>query len=168
MQPRFGIRTKLLLSILAILLVSYSTLLYSTMKTLSASLRTEIDKSLEANLRFARSQYLDRSDIVRYSLMQSSLSGAMRRQILSRDLPALAERVQRWHSVLPFLEMMVVLDADQRVVARLNGPADGERLDLPGMVDSISNDRSKYSSASLPFWKTRSPAPGKEPVAISL
>ena len=151
MQPRFGIRTKLLLSILAILLVSYSTLLYSTMNTLSASLRTEIDKNLEANLKFARSQYLDRSDIIRYSLMQTSLSHAMRRQIISRDLPALVTRVQRWHSVLPFLEMMVVLDADQRVLAQLNGPGDGQRLGLTGVVDqALSGGKVMVSTEIVP------------------
>jgi len=135
MQPRFGIRTKLLLSILAILLVSYSTLLYSTTKTLTASLRKEIDKDLEANLKFARSKYLDRADIVKYSMAQSILSRKMQQQLLQRDGVGLAERVQRWHSVLPFLEFMVVLDTDQMILAQLNGPASGERLGLSGVVD---------------------------------
>ena len=149
MRPRFGIRTKLLLSILAILLVSYSTLLYSTMTTLSASLRTEIDKSLEANLKFARSQYLDRADIVSYSLMQSSLSGKMRQQLRNRDLAGLSERVERWHSVLPFLKMMVVLDPQQRVLARLNGPAGGEPLGLTGVVDQALASRKVVVSTEI-------------------
>ena len=88
MQPRFGIRTKLLLSILAILLVSYSTLLYSTMNTLSASLRSEMDKNLEANLKFARSQYFDRSDIVRAFLEGVTYEIRWNLDILaSTDLP---------------------------------------------------------------------------------
>jgi two-component system, OmpR family, sensor histidine kinase VicK len=151
MQPRFGIRTKLLLSILAILLVSYSTLLYSTTKTLTASLRAEIDKDLEANLKFARSQYLDRADIVRYSMAQSTLSHRLQRQVLQRDSAGLAERVQRWHSVLPFLELMVVLDTDQRILARLNGPASGERLGLSGVVDqAISSGKVIVSTEIVP------------------
>jgi two-component system, OmpR family, sensor histidine kinase VicK len=147
MQPRFGIRTKLLLSILAILLVSYSTLLYSTTKTLTASLRTEIDKDLEANLKFARSQYLDRADIVRYSMAQSTLSRKMKEELLARDAAGLAERVQRWHSVLPFLELMVVLDPDQRIMARMNGADSGERLGLSGVVDqAISSGKVMVST----------------------
>ena len=149
MQPRFGIRTKLLLSILAILLVSYSTLLYSTMTTLSASLRTEIDKNLEANLRFARSQYSDRSDIVKFTLKQSSLSDTLQKQLLQRDGVGLAKRVQRWHSVLPFLEMMVVLDADQRIIARLNGPAGGDRLELPGVLDQATSSGTAVVSTEI-------------------
>jgi len=149
MHPRFGIRTKLLLSILAILLVSYSTLLYSTMNTLSASLRGEMDKNLEANLRFARSQYSDRSDIVRYSLSQSSHSRTMHEQLRRRDLAGLSERVQRWHSLLPFLEMMVVLDPEQRIVARLDGPAGGERLELAGVVDQALSGRKVMVSTEI-------------------
>ena len=135
MEPRFGIRTRLLLSILVILLVSYSALLYSTTKTLSASLRTELDKDLEANLRFARSQYFQRSDIVKYSLLQSSVSRTMQEKLRQRDTAWLTNRMERWHNVLPFLSMMVVVDPDRRVLARLNGEGSGERLDLPGVVD---------------------------------
>jgi PAS domain S-box-containing protein len=151
MQPRFGIRTKLLLSILVILLVSYSTLLYSTMKTLSASLRTEIDKNLETTLKFARSQYFDRPDIVKYSLMQSAVSHTVQKRISDRDRAWLADRVQRWHAVLPFLEMMVVLDADKRVLARLDGPGNGEPLELAGVVDqALAGKRASVSTEIIP------------------
>jgi len=149
MHPRFGIRAKLLLSILAILLVSYSTLLYSTMKNLSASLRAEMDKNLEANLRFARSQYFDRADIVKYSLSQSSQSRSMHQQLRHRDVAGLRERIERWHTLLPFLEMMVVLDTDQKVLARLNGPAGGERLELPGVVDQALSGRKVMVSTEI-------------------
>ena len=150
MQPRFGIRTKLLLSILAILLVSYSTLLYSTMNTLSASLRSEIDKNLDANLRFARSQYFDRADVVKYTLTQSSLSTGMRKRLARRDGAWLARRVERWHSVLPFLEMMVVLDADQRILAGLNGASGGERLALPAVQQALSGGKVVVSTEIVP------------------
>jgi two-component system, OmpR family, sensor histidine kinase VicK len=135
MQPRFGIRTKLLLSILAILLVSYSTLLYSTMKTLSASLRTEIERNLDSNLKFARSQYFDRAEIVKYSLMQSTVSQAVHQQMRDKNRPWLSDRLQRWHAVLPFLELMVVLDREKHVLARLNGRSDVDKLELPAVVD---------------------------------
>jgi two-component system, OmpR family, sensor histidine kinase VicK len=151
MQPRFGIRTKLLLSILAILLVSYSTLLYSTMKTLSASLRTEIDRSLEVNLKFARNEYLNRADVVRYSLMQSLVSSSVQRRLQEGDRAWLRKRLQRWHDVLPFLEFMVVLDKDKRVLARLNGPANGERLNLPGVVEqALAGKKVSISTEIIP------------------
>jgi two-component system, OmpR family, sensor histidine kinase VicK len=149
MQPRFGIRTKLLLSILAILLVSYSTLLYSTMKTLSASLRTEIDANLDANLKFARSQYFDQSDVVKYSLMQSAVSETVQRRLRDRDAAWLSQRLQRWHSVLSFLELMVVVDSDRRILARLHGPGTGELLDLRGVVDQAMGGKKVVVSTEI-------------------
>lgn len=162
MQPRFGIRTKLLLSILAILLISYSILLYSTMKTLSASVRSEIDKSLEANLKFARSQYFDRSDIVKYALLQSASSPGLHQRMRQQDGAWLADRLERWHSVLPFVEMMVVLDADKRVLARLNSTERGDRLELPNLVDqALSSGKTVVSTEILsPQLLCRSGASG--------
>jgi len=151
MHPRFGIRTKLLLSILVILLLSYSTLLYSTMKTLNASLRTEIDRSLEANLRFARSQYLDGAEIVQYSLGQATLSRSLHRILRARDSGLVRHRLERWHGLLPFVDLMVVVDRDKRVLGRLNGPAAGERLDLPAAVDqAIAARKPVVSTETVP------------------
>jgi two-component system, OmpR family, sensor histidine kinase VicK len=149
MQPRFGIRLKLLLSILAILLVSYSTLLYSTMKTLSASLRTEIDRNLESNLKFARSQYFDSADVVKYSLMQSSVSESVQRRIRERNREWLSSRLHRWQSVLPFLELMVVVDRNKTMLAHLNGAAKGGRLDLPVVEQAMAGRKVVVSTEIL-------------------
>jgi len=149
MQPRFGIRTKLLLSILAILLVSYSTLLYSTMKTLSASLRTEIERNLDTDLKFARNQYIDVTSLVRYSLMQPANSPSVQERMRDGDRVWLTQRLERWHGVLPYLELMVVLDKDKRVLARLDGRPGGERLDLPGVVDQALGSRKTVVSTEI-------------------
>ena len=135
MQPRFGIRTKLLLSILVILLISYSTLLYSTMNTLSASLRAEVDRNLETNLSFARNQYQDRAKVVKYSLLQPATSNMVRSRFLAGDRAWLNERLKGVHQVLPYLELLVLLDNKKMVIAGLDGSPSGEKLDLPGAVD---------------------------------
>jgi two-component system, OmpR family, sensor histidine kinase VicK len=149
MQPRFGIRSKLLLSILAILLVSYSTLMYSTMHTLNVSLRTEIERNLEANLKFARSQYFDNAEIVKHTLMQSAGAPTVLERMRARDGAWLTERLERWHRGLPFAQLMVVLDADKRVIARLNGAADGRPLALPGVVDQALAGRRVMVSTEI-------------------
>ena len=135
MQIRFGIRTKLLLSILAILLISYSTLLYSTMKTMSASLRTEIDRNLETNLTYARHQYLERSNIVKYSLLQPATSPVVHSRMRQRDHVWLGDRLKDLHRVLPYLDLLVVLDRQKKVIGQMKGASLGEVLDLPAVVD---------------------------------
>ena len=56
MLPRFGIRSKLFLSILLILLLSYSTLIYTTVISLYATLEEDIGKELATNLKYIQSQ----------------------------------------------------------------------------------------------------------------
>lgn len=121
MQPRFGIRTKLLLSILAILVLSYSTLIYSTMTTVSAVSRTEIEKNLEANLKYARAVYQDRSDLVRYALSQSLQSDQLQRHLVAGDRPWLEAHLRSWQAGLPFLEVMVLFDRNRNVIAGPEG-----------------------------------------------
>jgi two-component system, OmpR family, sensor histidine kinase VicK len=149
MQLRFGISTKLLLSILAILLISYSTLLYSTTSTLSASLRAECERNLESNLKIARSQYFDTANVVKYSLLQSTVSTQVQRRLRERDTGWLQDRLRRWHAVLPFLELMVVVDRDKHMLARLNGPADEEPFDLPGVVDQAMAGKRIVTSTEI-------------------
>ncbi|TGU74667.1 HAMP domain-containing protein [Geomonas terrae] len=135
MQPRFGIRSKLLLSILAILLISYSTLIYSTMTTMSASLRSEIDRNLETYLTYARSQLSDRAKIVKYSLLQPATSRTVHEHMKDRDRAWLTDRLRGVHKVLPYLEFLVLLDADKRVIASLKDDQPDERLEVPGVVE---------------------------------
>lgn len=150
MHLRFGIKTKLLLSILAILLISYSTLLYSTMKTMSGSLRSEIDRNLDTYLTYARSQYLQKATVVKHSLLQPATSPVVHAQMRQRDHLWLTRRFQSLHSVLPFLELLVLIDADRKVLAG-EGAVYDEVLDLPAVLDqAIAGKRVVVSTEIVP------------------
>ncbi len=147
MQLRFGIRTKLLLSILAILLVSYSTLLYSTMKTLNASLRTELDRNLATNLKFARSQYLGQAQIAKFSVMHSVVSPTVQQRLAQRDGAWLTQRLKRWHTVLPFMDLLVVVDPQEKVLAALQGTVENAAIDAPAVVkQALASKRAVIST----------------------
>ncbi|QWV97382.1 HAMP domain-containing protein [Geomonas nitrogeniifigens] len=151
MQPRFGIRTKLLLSILAILLISYSTLIYSTMKTMSASLRTEVDRNLDTNLTYARSQYLDRAKVAKYSLLQPATSRLVQERLTAKDRAWLDDRLKVVHQVLPYLDFLLVLDGKKRIVAGADTGSDGEELYIPGVLDqALAGKRVVNSTEILP------------------
>jgi len=146
MQPRFGIRTKLLLSILAILVISYTTLIYSTMKTLSATIRAEINRNLETNLKFARSQYLDRAQIAKYALMHPLSAPNVQNDILHHKKALFEERVARWHANLSFMDILVLLDPQKRVVAGAPHP---EGLTFPSVVDQAISTRKPVLSTEI-------------------
>ncbi|ACH37040.1 sensor histidine kinase, HAMP and PAS domain-containing [Citrifermentans bemidjiense Bem] len=150
MQLRFGIRTKLLLSILAILFVSYSTLLYSSMKTLNASLQTELDRNLATNLKYARSQYLDQAEIAKFSMMQAVVSQTVQQRLRERDSAWFSTRIKRWHDVLPFVDLVVVVDPQEKVLATLQGPEKNGPMELPAMVkQALASKRAILSTELL-------------------
>lgn len=149
MQLRFGIRTKLLLSILAILFVSYSTLLYSSMKTLNASLQTELDRNLATNIKYARSQYLDQAEIAKFSVMQSVVSQTVQQRLRERDSAWFSKRIKRWHEVLPFVDLVVVVDPQEQVLATLKGARNGGPMELPVVVKQALASKKAILSTEL-------------------
>jgi two-component system sensor histidine kinase VicK len=135
MQPPFSIRGKLFFSILLILLVSYSTLAYTTVQSLYTSLEDKIGKDLETNLKYLRNQYLARADLMKYSIMQPASAAPVHERLRMRDKAWLKDALQRWHNVLPFIDVLTIVDAEKRVVARANSHLSGDRFELSSIVD---------------------------------
>jgi len=135
MLPRFGVRGKLLISIILILLLSYSTLVYVTTKSLYASLDENINQDLETNLRYVQSQFLARTDTVKYSILQTAASAAFQERLRAGDRTELRNALQLCYRNLPFIDFLTAVDRDKRVVARGFSNQYGEPFDLGPVVD---------------------------------
>jgi two-component system, OmpR family, sensor histidine kinase VicK len=149
MLPRFGIRNKLFLSILLILLLSYSTLIYSTVKNLYSTLEEDIGKELSTNLKFFQSQYLARADLIKYSLMQPATSEYVQKRLQAKDKIWLKDALLLWKNNLPFIDIMTVVDARKRVVARLFSNQAGDSYELNGIVDLAFRKKQPVMSTEL-------------------
>src|ERR1700686_231158 len=84
-KPYLSIRSKLFLSLLLILLLSYSTLLFGTVKSFDAFIAKEISKDLEASLNFAQNQYFSRASQIKFALMQPALAPPVHSHIRHKD-----------------------------------------------------------------------------------
>jgi two-component system sensor histidine kinase VicK len=149
MLPRFGIRGKLFVSILLILLLSYSTLIYTTIKNLYSSLEEDIKKDLETNLKFVQSQYLDRADLIRYSLLQPASSDYVQEHLRTRDKSWLRNFLKRCQANMPFVDVLTIVDRENRVVARTFNDSSGDRFELAGIVERAFSDRQPSISTEL-------------------
>ncbi len=136
MIPRLSIRSRLLLSILLILLVSYATLVFTTIKNVNASLEEKIDKDLEENLRYVKSQYLARAELVQYSLQQILAEPSVQLQIRQNDINWLKDALARWHKLLPFIDLLNVLTPENIVIARVSSAKKGDSFAMPGVIES--------------------------------
>ena len=129
--------TKLFLSILLILLISYSILIYSTFKSVENFVNTEVDQQLLENLKLARTMIRSRADMAVSSLSQPASAKPVKQWLKTHNQPLLTEAISRWHAVLPYLDFITVVDAQEQVVARLgNLPPTGEKI---GLSDVLKN-----------------------------
>jgi PAS domain S-box-containing protein len=149
MLPRFGIRIKLFLSILMILLLSYSTLVYTTVISLYATLEEDIGKELATNLKYIQSQYLARADLIKYSLLQPASSEYVQKQLQAKDKVWLKGALIRWENNLPFIDTLTIIDADKRVVASVFSNLAGDRFELNGIVERAFRKKQPVVSTEL-------------------
>ena len=166
MLPRFGIRGKLFLSILLILLISYSTLVYTTVRGLYSSLEEDINKDLETNLKYVQSQYLDHADLIKYSVIQSASTDPVRKHLQAGDRLWLMNALKQWQTNLPFVDVLTIVDAEKKVVARAFNDHSGDKFELADIVEKsfrvkqpvISTELAPYAFLCLE-GKTRYCAP---------
>lgn len=149
MQLGLSIRSKLFLSILLILLVSYSTLLFTTFQSIEAHIENDIAKGLEEHLNYSRSQFYARAEQIKYSLMQPVTAPPVQQHLRAKDSIWLKDALFRWRKVLPFIDTMAIMDADRTVVARLNSGQSGDRYLLSAIVAQAFREKRAVISTEL-------------------
>jgi PAS domain S-box-containing protein len=149
MLPRFGIRGKLFLSILLILLISYSTLVYTTVSSLNSSLEEDISKDLETNLKYVKSQYLDHADLIKYFIMQSASTDSVRKRLQTGDKLWLMNALKQWQTNLPFIDVLTIVDAENKVVARAFNDRSGDRFELAEIAERVFREKQPAISTEL-------------------
>lgn len=118
-KPYLSLRNKLLLSILLILLVSYSILLLTTARSFELFLEREVNKDLETSLSFAQNQYYSRAGQIRLFFTQPATAPPAQARLRQGDTVWLNNAVHRWQGLLPFVDVVTVVDPNHRVLARL-------------------------------------------------
>lgn len=147
MKPHLSIRTKLFLSILLILLISYSILLYTTIKTFDIFLEKEVGKDLEASLNFARTQYFARADQIKLALMQPATAPLAQRNIREKNTQWLKAALRRWP--FPYVDIMTIVDTRKKVLARRGSGLHGDAYLLADLVDRVFAERKAVASTEL-------------------
>jgi PAS domain S-box-containing protein len=148
-KPRFTIRTKLLVAILLILLVSYATLIVTTLNSYESFIAGETTRELEANLNFAQKQYLVRAEQLMYSLLHPAAASRIQDALMRRNIPVLKKAMGRWQEITPFVEFITIVDAGKTVVARVGSEQAGDRFDLNDLLDQAFQGKKTVISTEL-------------------
>lgn len=115
------IRCKIFLSILSILVASYSILLFATIRNVNASLDQKMDAELEADLGYARGQYLSYANEIRATLQTPALTWQLHQGIIKHDRQELERALLVWKRSLPSVDVMLITDGERKPLVQYNG-----------------------------------------------
>jgi len=144
------LRTKLFLSVLLILLISYSILIYFTLSSVQHFVTTEVDQQLLGNLKLVRATLRSRSDTAVAALSQPASAQPVQHWLQAGDRRVLRDAIHRWRQALPSLDFITIVDARQRVVARF-GPSEpvGEEFGLAPLLEKSLHSKEPVVSMEL-------------------
>lgn len=146
MKFRPGIRVRLFVTFLCILLVSFSVLFLRTVQNLDASLEEIIEAELESNLRYAWHEYFSVYEQFRYSLLQPTTSPQIKELIERRDTRGLTDFVARYRKNLKTADLLVVVDGAGKILAGAEAEQPGERFELSNIVARALRERQPVSA----------------------
>lgn len=149
MNKRLTIKSRLFFSIAAILVSSYAILFFLSILSIQRSTDEEITKDLESSLRFANSQFKARPELVSEALKLPVSSEYVQRMFTGHDAEGLRQSSRHWRGALDFLDMLTLVDAERKVLARINGKK-GMSPFLEGpLLESLADRREPFISTEL-------------------
>ncbi len=120
MKSSLTIKSRLFFTIAAILACSYAVLFFSSLGTIQRFIEDETSKNLEHSLRFAKSQFNARPELIVEVLKLPASTLSVQKLFLTPDHKGLRELVKLWTGSLDFLDMLTILDSEQNVIVRNN------------------------------------------------
>ena len=130
---RLSIGWKTLIAFALVVFVPMFGLLHITEQTLRQSMQEETYHSLEANLRGAWRVYHERHNNLRAALVLSASAPGTRSAIRHDSQNQLTALLNRHAGLLPYVDVWLAFDKEQRVIARRNGET-GQKIFLNNLV----------------------------------
>ena len=141
MNLHLGIRTKLLIAILLLLVISFVVLLCTTIVSVDNFVAKQIDSELNEHLGYLQNQFYARAETIRDSLLQPVSSPPVQMHILARDRLWLDDAIHRWETILPYVDLLTIVDARKKALARLNGAEPEGSFALSDLLDRAFREK---------------------------
>lgn len=148
MKFHLSIRVKLFLSILLAILVSYTILLFLTIRSIENTFENRVARELDTNLRFIRYQLFSGANQLRYVLLFPSSRPLVKTYLRQRNERELSAVLQNIHKTLPFLKFAAFVDTRGKVISSLDNRAAGT-FELEGLLTTAFRKREPVLSFEL-------------------
>jgi PAS domain S-box-containing protein len=136
-----GIRTKLLLSIILLLVISFSILLFTTIISVEAFISRQIDSEIAETLRYFQHQFYARAETTRDALLQPVSALPVKQRFIEQDRAWLSDALERWHANLPFIDFLTIVDSSQHVFLRRYPQTAGGEYGMPDLLKKVFKEK---------------------------
>jgi diguanylate cyclase (GGDEF)-like protein len=140
---------KTLIAFALVVFIPMLGLLALTSSALRDALENETLNGLEANLRGAWRVFHERSNSLRDALLQSASTPAVQDALKRADRTALTALLNRHGTLHPYADVWLVLDRDQRIIARRHGPVGEIALLNNAVAQAMALDKPVVSTELL-------------------
>lgn len=141
---------KLTVIFLSVILIPMVILAYLTFRVIDARLLKEARDQMSVGLKAARTEYYAHGDQMRYGMLQAASMKEMQSAVARKDKAYLKTVLLQWHQMRPYVDIWSVVDAQGRVIARLNAEYAGDVPDINGVVaQALTTGQPVVSSESL-------------------
>ena len=146
MKFRTGIRFRLFVSFLSILLILFSLLWLRTARNLESSLEEIIESELDSDLRYAWHEYFSVAEQFRSSLQESATSPQVKEFIQGRDAKGLTDLANRYRKSQENADLLLFVDRSGRILAGAGNGGSGELSGLTAIVSRALGERQPVSA----------------------
>ncbi|GAB4413229.1 MAG: hypothetical protein OHK0032_09290 [Thermodesulfovibrionales bacterium] len=146
-----GIGFKLTTTFISLILIPMLLLSYASYRVMSTQAFRDIEEKLNITLRAAWNEYYERAYQMRYGMLQATAQESVGRDIRSGSRESLRKTMKEWKKRRPYVDIWSVVDAEGRVIARLNSELSGDALEINGLVKkALTSGEPQISTEVLP------------------
>jgi two-component system sensor histidine kinase VicK len=137
MKSSLSIKNRILFATAAILACSYALLFFTSLTTLQRFIGDQAAKDLEYSLKFAKSQFNARQELILEALKIPATTASVQKLFLEADYEELRSSAKLWAKSLDFIEILTVFDSRRNVIARNNLRREPESLITNELLNNV-------------------------------
>jgi len=118
-----------------VILIPMLFLAYISYRVIDARLITDARQKIDIGLKVAWTEYNIRADQMRYGMMQAASMDEIKNAIKQGNKEYLKSMMIRWKKERPYVDIWMVVNADGKVIARLNSDIAGDTLDINNLIE---------------------------------
>ncbi|MEK6679872.1 MAG: ATP-binding protein [Nitrospirota bacterium] len=141
--------TKFIIASLFIILLPMAFLAALSNSITNKRVEKSVHEAINIHLKAAWLQYYERANQMNMGLLQAANTHGFAEAVKKRDKEYLRNQGMLWKKYRPYLDIWTVVDAESRVIARINSNNAGDMYDINGLIEKAVGTRMPVVSTEI-------------------